>query len=116
VILVDTGVWSQHFHRRNAVLIRRLADREVVVHPWIVGELALGPGMRGDVLRDVGLLPSLSVVADLDLLAFIQLHSIRGIGWVDVQLLVSTLAATAKLWTTDRHLARIAERFGVALS
>jgi hypothetical protein len=41
------------------------------------------------------------------------MNRIRGVGWVDAQLLVSTLRAGARLWTTDRGLAELAARLEV---
>ncbi len=89
MILVDTSVWSRHFRRGDAALATLLERGEVVVHPWVLGELALGPGLRLDVLDDLSRLPSVARVRDPDLLAFIRLHALRGIGWVDAQLLVA---------------------------
>ena len=40
MILVDTSVWVDHFRRASAELSTLLAARVVLVHPFIVGELA----------------------------------------------------------------------------
>lgn len=115
-ILADTSIWSHHFRRRDERLVSLLGDRQIVLHPWIVGELALGPGMRVASLNDLRQLPSLSVAADDELLAFVELHDVRGIGWVDLQLLVSALRSRAMIWTTDRKLEDMAKLFRIAAS
>jgi hypothetical protein len=113
VILVDTSVWSRHFRERDDHLVELLRAGDVAVHSWIVGELALGPGLRLDVLDDLRRLPFVPTVADDDLLDFVRLHALRGIGWVDAELLVSARRAGAPLWTNDRRLAEVAERFEI---
>jgi predicted nucleic acid-binding protein len=115
VILVDTGVWSRHFRRGDAVLVDLLRERRVACHPWIVGELALGPGLVLDVLRDLERLPAAPVVPDAELLRFIELHRLRGIGYVDAQLLASALSTSSLLWTTDVALREAAGRFSLAM-
>jgi hypothetical protein len=42
-----------------------------------------------------------------------NLHG-RGVGWVDVHLLASTLIEKARLWTADESLSRLAREAGVA--
>ncbi len=111
--LVDTSVWSRHFRRRDDQLVRLLADAAVAVHPWILGELALGPGLRLDVLDDLGRLPIVLPVGDAELMEFIRLHALRGVGWVDAQLLLAALRSRTPLWTLDAGLGRLADRFDI---
>jgi predicted nucleic acid-binding protein len=113
MILVDTGVWSHHFRTGEPALAKLLRDDLVVTHPWVAGELALGHGLRLEVLSDIAALRRVPSMNDDDLLAWVRMHRIRGVGWVDAQLLASTLRAGALLWTTDRGLAELAARFEV---
>jgi len=113
-VLADTGIWSRHFRDGEPRLARLLGERQVVTHPWIVGELALGPGLRLDTLADLEVLPALAVVPDPKVLDFVKLHGVRGIGWIDVQLLVAALAARVEVWTTDLCLAETWRRFRVS--
>ena len=110
---MDTGVWSHHFREGDPRLVRLLRERQVVTHPWIVGELALGPGLRLDVLDDLRRLPQIRAVEDDALLEFVVLHGLRGIGWVDAQLVAAALAARTPIRTTDSRLAEAAARFEV---
>ena len=42
MILVDTSVWIDHLRAGDRDLIRLLEDRQVLGHPFVLGELALG--------------------------------------------------------------------------
>ena len=42
MILADTTVWIDHFRSDNKELRRQLAKLNIVMHPFIVAELALG--------------------------------------------------------------------------
>ena len=71
------------------------------------------------VLRVLGLfdqLPPATLVSHLELLHFIDRHRLmgRGLGWVDMHLLASTLASRATIATRDARLARAADALGVA--
>ena len=114
MILVDTVIWSHHLRSGDSELATRLGDLEVAVHPWIVGELSLGPGMTDSVLRDLERLPQAPIVPHSVLMAFIELHRLRGIGYVDAQLPVSALESRWPLWTRDRALEGMASRFEIA--
>lgn len=113
MILVDTGVWSRHFRAGDHHLATLLCASRVACHAWIIGELALGPGMRLGVVADLKRLPAVRTVTDDEVFHFVTLHRLRGIGWVDAQLLVATLVAGVRLWSTDLALVALAERFEV---
>ena len=57
MILVDTSIWVDHFRRSDRKLVDLLNSGEVLAHPFVIGEIALG------VLRDretvIGLLRDL---------------------------------------------------------
>lgn len=42
MILVDTSIWIDHLGRGEPQLAQALELRVVIVHPWIIGEIALG--------------------------------------------------------------------------
>ena len=109
--LIDSSVWSLHFRETSERLVCLLEVREAQIHPWIIGELALGPGLRLDVLDDLAHLPSAPIIPHDDLLGFIRLHQLRGVGYVDAQLLVSAMTAGSHLWTLDQRLSALAARF-----
>jgi predicted nucleic acid-binding protein len=120
VIVVDTSVWIDHLRgsRRAAGLGERLDDGEVLVHPWVVGELALGhlgPDPQ-TILGDLRTLPAAPTVAEDEVTLLIEARALAGsgIGWVDAQLLASALTAGAGLWTSDRRLGDVAASLGLA--
>lgn len=118
-VLVDTSVWIDHFRNGNDALVRLLNRDVVLVHPMVIGEIACGtpPAPRTQTLRDLGLLPTVQLVGLHEAMAFIERASLFGLGCglVDIILLASTLLTPgATLWTLDRRLAGVAERFNVA--
>lgn len=118
MILVDTGVWIDHLGRGDPVLSGMLERGDVLGHPWIVGELALGNlQRRKDTLHLIGQLPQASVATTAEILEFIERHELAGVGvgYVDAQLLAATLlSGDARIWTRDRRLREAAARVDVA--
>lgn len=117
-LLVDTSVWVEHFRRNNDELARWLMQDAVLTHPWVLGELACGtPPARAQTLADLGALQSAKVATLDEVIAFVEREQLYGLGCglVDLGLLASTLITPgARLWTLDRRLASLADRFGVA--
>jgi len=114
VILVDTANWVDHLHRGDATLARLLDAGLVLVHPLVVGELAMGSlRQRGKVLSDLRRLPKAVPARDDEVLLFVDRHALhgRGLGYVDAHLLASVrLSPAARLWTRDQRLRAIAEQ------
>lgn len=118
MILVDTSVWIDHLRRGDSGLVELLERSAVVMHPFVVGEIACGSlRARQSILELLQDLPP-AVVADSDeVLQFIERHVLhgKGIGYVDVHLLASVaLTEGAKIWTRDMNLHRIAVALGCA--
>jgi len=111
VILVDTSVWVDHLRAGEPVLAELLAGNRVLVHPFVVGELACGNlRNRDEILSLLRHLPAAAAATDDEALAFIDQHALmgRGIGYVDVHLLAAAMLAAVPLWTRDKHLAKVA--------
>ena len=113
MILVDTSVWVDHLRRADAALAELLERGTVLMHPFVVGEIACGSlARRAAVLELLQHLPMAEVADSDEILAFIDrrhLHG-QGIGLIDVHLLASTaLTAGARLWTRDKRLRAAAE-------
>lgn len=117
MILVDTSIWIDHLRNRHRALEQLLGLGAVLGHPWVIGELALGHlSQRGEILRLLSRLPEAVVATPTEILTLIEHHQIYGlgIGYVDAQLLASTLLTPdAKLWTNDKPLAAVAARLGL---
>jgi hypothetical protein len=118
VILVDTSVWVEHLRSASAILTEVLDDGEVLGHPFVLGELALGNlGRRDDILRVLRRLPQAASASHREVLQFIEREPLfgRGIGYVDAHLLAAArLTVGSKLWTRDRRLQAVAAQLGLA--
>ena len=118
MILVDTSVWVDHLRAGDAPLAELLRDGQVLTHPFVIGEIALGMlGQREIVLGSLRVLPRAAVASDAEVLGFIgrrNLHG-RGIGYIDAHLLASVLlTGGAVLWTRDKRLAAVAAELSLA--
>jgi predicted nucleic acid-binding protein len=117
VIIADTTIWIDHLRSSDPTLARLAAGAELLMHPFVVGELTLGSiTKRAERLREWSDLPSAKVLRHDDILKFIESNRLfsRGIGYTDVNLLAS--AATSDgvhLWTRDSKLAKVADEFDV---
>jgi len=117
IVLADTSVWVDLWRHGNARLARLLEHDRVVVHPFVLGEIALGAVTpRADVLRHLGTLDTPRVAEHHEVLALTERVPLwgRGIGWVDAHLLASALLDRLPLWTLDRRLGLVAHELGVA--
>jgi len=112
VILVDTSIWVDHLRHGEGHLVALLGDASVLVHSFVIGEVALGSlRNRETVLSSLAGLPTATEASHDEVLHFIDAHALmgRGIGYVDAHLLASTLLTSgARLWTGDRRLAAVA--------
>lgn len=112
MILVDSSVWIDHLRRGNPALQGALDSALVLCHPFVIGELACGSlRQRAKILDALRVMPGAPVATQDEALAFLERHHLagRGIGWVDVHLLASTvLVDGARLWTRYKRLAAVA--------
>ncbi|MGH7521808.1 MAG: type II toxin-antitoxin system VapC family toxin [Gemmatimonadales bacterium] len=116
-MLADTSVWLDHWRRPIARFATLLESNEIVVHPFIVGEIALGDiSPRAEILRGLGKLHATTLARHEEVHELIERIPLwgRGIGWVDAHLLASALLDRVRLWTFDRNLAHAAVDIGVA--
>ena len=118
MILVDTSVWVDHLRRGDAQLVDLLQRAHVVMHPFVVGEIACGSlRHRSSILDLLQDLPAAAVAEGGEVLAFVERHVLhgKGIGYIDVHLLASVaLTAGARLWTRDKKLRAVAQALGCA--
>ncbi|BCS35979.1 ribonuclease [Luteitalea sp. TBR-22] len=108
MILVDTSVWIDHLRRGDEELSALLDEGQVLVHPFVVGEIACGSlKRRADVVAHLQRLPAAPVATEAEVHHLLEregLHG-RGLGWVDLHLLASARLAAVPLLTRDRALA-----------
>ncbi len=118
MILVDTSIWIDHLRGGDAQLASILQVGQVLAHPWVTGELALGHlSRRTEILGLLRNLPQAKSATDIEVLTLIDDHHLfgLGIGYVDVHLLAATMLTTnAQLWTRDKRLSAVAAQLGLA--
>ena len=117
MILADTSVWVDHFRSGNKEMRERLDQGQIVIHPFIIAELALGSlKERSKTLGLLDLLPQVRVAQLNEVRAMIEdrrLYNL-GIGLVDAHLLASVfINPSTLLWTRDKHLRGVAEALGI---
>jgi predicted nucleic acid-binding protein len=120
VILADTSVWVDHLRAGNRALAELLDAGQVLAHPFVIGEIALGRlRQRETILEALSQLPRTLVATDAEVLAFIDRYELfgLGIGYVDVHLLAAVrLTAGSQLWTRDQRLFDAARTLGLAFT
>jgi predicted nucleic acid-binding protein len=119
MILVDTSVWVEHLRNGSTRLAELLNNDQVLVHPFIIGELSLGSlRNRTEVLALLSRLSAVPVAEHDEVMATVDRRRLAGIGigWVDAHLLASALLANARLLTNDKALQQAAKITGVYVS
>ncbi len=118
MILVDTSLWIDHLREADARLTQLLTSGQVLAHPFVTGELALGNlRNRAAVLGALQDLPQASVATETEVLHLITTKGLfgLGIGYIDAHLLASVLLTPgALLWTRDKRLLAASAQLSVA--
>ena len=118
MILVDSSVWIDHLRAGEPKLAELLNTGRVLVHPFVIGELACGNlKNREAILSLLQDLPAVPAATDDEVLFFIERHGLmgRGIGYVDAHLLSAVaLAGIRRLWTRDKRLRVVAASMHLA--
>ena len=118
MILADTSIWIDHFRRSDFRLVRFLDHGDVVMHPFVLGELALGYVPKiAEMIEDLRTLPKAAVADTDEVLEFIAHRALSGsgIGYVDAHLLASAaLAPETFLWTREKRLRTAAHSLSLA--
>ena len=117
MVLVDTSIWIDHLRKPEPGLIHLLESEEVMIHPFIIGELACGTLQNREVLLyNLGKLPRVPLANDIEVHAMIENRGLmgKGVGYLDMHLLATVLLGQGvRLWTRDRKLAVIADELSV---
>jgi predicted nucleic acid-binding protein len=118
MILVDTSVWIDHLRARDEQLTHLLVAGQVLVHPFVTGELALGNLRNRDTLlgalQDIAQAP---VATEPEVLRFIGQKGLfgLGIGYIDAHLLAAVMLIPGSLlWTRDKRLLMASVQLGIA--
>lgn len=120
MILADTSVWVDHLRSGNKEMRRHLEHGQIVIHPFIIAELALGSlKERTKTLALLDLLPQVRVARLSELRLMIEARRLYnlGIGLTDAHLIASVLIdSPTLLWTRDKRLRQAAENLGIHAS
>ena len=117
MILVDTSVWVDHLRHGEGLLHDLLSSGQVVTHPFIIGELSCGNlRHRSDILGLLEALPQVDLASHAEVLHLVNARGLhgKGLGWIDVHILASSLLSRTALWTKDRRLAAVAKALHIA--
>lgn len=118
MILVDSSVWVDHFRQGDQRLVTLLEASQVLTHPFVVGEIALGSlKSRETILGSLKGLPQAATATDAEVQQFIESNALSGlgIGYIDAHLLAAVRLNTgSQLWTRDKRLSAVANRMGVS--
>ncbi len=120
MILADTSVWIDYLRSGNKEMRGHLDRGQIVIHPFVIAELALGSlKERTKTLGLLDLLPQVRVAQLSEVRLTIEarrLYSL-GIGLTDAHLIASVfIDAPTLLWTKDKRLRKVAEYLGVHAS
>ncbi len=119
MILVDTSIWIDHFRDKESKLAELLLSTDVLIHPFVIGELACGNiKNRQETLRLLDNLPKVISATNQEVLYFIEKNNLmgRGIGYIDAHLLASTaLTNNVRIWTRDKRLKALSISLGLVV-
>jgi predicted nucleic acid-binding protein len=93
-----------------------LSDGLILMHPFVVGELACGNlKNRARILDDLKALPPAKRASDEEVAHLIEERKLwgRGLGWTDAHLLAAALLSGCVFWTIDKRLAAAASDLGL---
>ena len=118
MILVDTSIWIDHLRTSDERLTQLLEAGQVLVHPFVISEMALGNLRNRDtVLGALQDMPQAAVATEPEVLRCIGTKGLfgLGIGYIDAHLLAAVLLTPgALLWTRDQRLLAASVPLGVA--
>jgi predicted nucleic acid-binding protein len=120
LILADTSIWIDHLRSGSKEMRKHLDQGHIVIHPFIIAELALGSLQeRIKMLALLDLLPQVRVAQLSEVRLMIEarrLYSL-GIGLTDAHLIASVfINSSTLLWTRDKRLRKAAEALGIHAS
>lgn len=117
-LLVDASIWIDHLRQPEPALATALRRDQALLHPFTLGEIALGSlGNRQKLLRELALRLQPRLATEAEVLTMVEQHHLyaKGIGWIDAHLLAATLITPrARLWTRDKRLMAAAKELCVS--
>ena len=118
MILVDTGVWISFFRGEKSALGLKhlLVEDNVVLHPYIFGELLLGglSKINENLMKSVKFC---DIIKEDDIYEFIKKNRkyISGMGWVDINIAASIYESSYELFSFDTNLQNFSKKIGCSV-
>jgi predicted nucleic acid-binding protein len=120
LILADTSIWIDHLRFEDEEMRDHLHRGDIVIHPFVIAELALGSlPRRTKTLELLDLLPQVRMPHLSEVRVMIEARRLysMGIGLIDAHLIASVFVNSATLlWTRDKPLRKVAEGLGIHAS
>ena len=120
MILADTSIWVEYFRSGSPEMEKRLSRGQIVMHPFVVAEIALGSLRdRRQKLQDMEALLGVKVAQLNEVRHMIEAHALysRGIGLTDAHLIASCLMTPGtQLWTRDGAMENVAKALGIPVN
>lgn len=117
MILADANIWIDFFRGHKPELRKLLENNQVVMHPHLVAELALGSLQnRQFTLAKLDSMPQTRLVDLKDVRRMIERRALysKGIGLTDAHIVASCFVTPGTLlWTSDARLGKVAESLGI---
>jgi predicted nucleic acid-binding protein len=119
VILADTSVWVDYLRGGNPEMEKILSQGQIVMHPFIVAEIALGSlRKRRKRLEELEALLEVKVAQLGEVRHMVESRALyaKGIGLTDAHLLASCLMTPGtQLWTLDGAMKKVAKALGIVV-
>lgn len=119
MILADTSIWVEYLRGSNPQMASLLARGKIVMHPFIVAEIALGSlKNRRQKLDGMDNLRKAKVAQMSEVRRMIEANRLyaKGIGLSDAHIIASCLITPeTQLWTRDAAMKAIATAIGVPI-
>lgn len=117
MILADTSIWIDHLRKSNPTMERFLLSGQIVTHPFVVAEIALGSlKNRKTRLSELDSLQQVTVAQTAEVRHLIEARSLysKGLSLVDAHLILSCLLTPGtQLWTRDGNMEDAARSLGI---
>ena len=119
MILADTSVWVDFLRNGNPEMTKSLSRGQIVMHPFIVAEIALSSlRHRRKRLDELEALLEVRVAQLGEVRHMIETRALysRGIGLTDAHLLASCLMTPGtQLWSLDAAMSKAARALGIVI-
>ena len=120
MILADTSIWIDHLRSGNARMQALLQTGQIVMHPFIVAEIALGSLKNRKVrLAELDALQQVAVGQAAEVRHLIEARALysKGLSLVDAHLILSCLLSPGtQLWTRDKNMEMVARSLGIPVN